>query len=530
MEVSMQSDSGRTRSIWMSIDMPAFPALRKNASADVCVVGGGITGLTTAYLLMLNGKSVIVLEDGPLAGGASARTSAHLTAALDDRYHKIEDYHGKQGARMAAQSHSGAIDLIESIVIHENIDCDFERVDGYLFLAPESSPDELQQEYEAAQRAGLNVHMATNGPYTSFDTGPCIVFSRQAQFHPIKYLAALARLIKAGGGRIYTGTHATEIEDKPPVRISTAAGPTVKAGAVVVATNSPIVSGPVFHTKQAAYRTYVIGVRVPHGSVPRVLAWDTGDPYYYLRVVDGSVAAGDILLAGGEDHKTGQMDDNEAPFARLEEWTRARFPQAGELAYRWSGQVMEPVDYMAFIGRNPRDTENVYIATGDSGNGLTHGTIAGMLLTDMIMGHKHSAWEKFYSPSRKTLHAAKDYTTENVNVAAHYGEWLTPGDVDSVDAIPAGNGAILRKGMKKIAVYRDDENNLHMRSAKCPHQGCVVQWNNAERSWDCPCHGSRFDPYGHVVNGPANSDLAPEPADVEAEIKATGSEEQRLNP
>jgi nitrite reductase/ring-hydroxylating ferredoxin subunit len=317
-------------------------------------------------------------------------------------------------------------------------------------------------------------------------------------------------LIKAGGGRIYTSTHAAEVEGGQPARITTDSGAVIKAGAVVVATNSPFISGPLFHTKQAAYRTYVIGVRVPNGSVPRVLSWDTGDPYHYLRVVDGALGTGDVLIIGGEDHKTGQADETEAPFTRLESWTRERFPEAGELTHRWSGQIMEPVDFMAFIGHNPGDEDNVYIATGDSGNGLTHGTIAGMLLTDLIMGHGGHAWEKFYDPGRKTLHAVKDFTGENVNVAARYGEWLTPGDVDSIDDIPAGTGAILRHGIKKFAVYRDNGGELFTHSAICPHQGCIVSWNGTERTWDCPCHGSRFDAYGVVINGPANSNLAAE--------------------
>lgn len=506
----MITDSGRTASIWMMDEVPSFPVLKHDMQVDVCVIGAGIVGLTCAYLLLQAGKSVVVLDDGPIAGGASGRTSAHLSSALDDRYYEIERLHGSDGARLAAQSHKAAIDTIESIISSGNIDCDFERVDGYLFAAPDRSKHELDQEFEAALRAGLSdVRIITSGPYASFDTGPCLVFPRQAQFHPIKYLSALAKMIEAKGGHIYTKTHATSIENDDPVHVATAEGAIVKAQAVIVATNSPISTRVALHTKQAAYRTYVIGMPVPSGSIPKVLAWDTGDPYHYIRIVSDYEDGSDLLIVGGEDHKTGQATDTEERFARLVSWTRERFPQATDALFQWSGQIMEPVDFLAFIGHNPADKSNVYVATGDSGNGLTHGTIAGLLLRDLILGLTNP-WATLYDPSRKTARAIKDFASENANVAAQYTSWFTGGEVRSAEAIEPGSGAIMRQGMKKIAVYRDTIGTLYTCSATCPHLGCIVEWNRTEGTWDCPCHGSRFDAYGHVINGPANKDLAVE--------------------
>ena len=274
----------------------------------------------------------------------------------------------------------------------------------------------------------------------------------------------------------------------------------IKAGSIVVATNSPVNDLVAIHTKQAAYRTYVIGAVVDRGSVPQVLLWDTTDPYHYVRVQTADDH--DVLIVGGEDHKTGQANDGDERFARLEAWTRERFAQMRRVAYRWSGQVMEPVDSLALIGRNPLDSDNVYVATGDSGNGMTHGTIAGMLITDLIMG-RQNPWKDLYDPSRKTLGAIKEFAKENLNVAAQYADLVTPGEVDDVVQIPKNEGAILRRGAAKIAVYRDASGQLHERSAVCSHLGCVVQWNSLEKSWDCPCHGSRFHWDGHVVNGPA---------------------------
>jgi Rieske Fe-S protein len=275
---------------------------------------------------------------------------------------------------------------------------------------------------------------------------------------------------------------------------------------VVVATNVPVNDRVAIHTKQAPYMTYVIGARVPRGAVPRVLAWDTGDPYHYVRVA--GLDEDDVLIVGGEDHKSGQADDAGQRHERLESWTRSRFPMAGEVAFRWSGQVMEPVDYLSFTGRNPMDADNVYIHTGDSGMGLTHGTIAGMLLSDLIRG-RDNPWARLYDPSRKPVGAARDYAAENLNVARQYADWLTPGEVASADEIARESGAIMRRGLDKIAVCRDAQGALHERSAVCPHLGCIVHWNDAAKTWDCPCHGSRFDCDGHLLNGPANRDLAP---------------------
>jgi Rieske Fe-S protein len=209
-----------------------------------------------------------------------------------------------------------------------------------------------------------------------------------------------------------------------------------------------------------------------------------------------------VLIVGGEDHKTGQADDADQRFRRLESWTRERFPVATSFEFQWSGQVMEPVDSLALIGRNPLDHDNVYIATGDSGNGMTHGTIAGMLITDLIAG-RQNPWTDLYDPSRKTLGALKDFTKENLNVAAQYADVVTPGEVSDVTEIKPGEGAVVRRGTKKVAVYRDESGGLVERSAFCTHLGCVVRWNSTEKTWDCPCHGSRFHHDGHVVNGPA---------------------------
>jgi glycine/D-amino acid oxidase-like deaminating enzyme/nitrite reductase/ring-hydroxylating ferredoxin subunit len=504
----MKSDAGRTTSIWMSgVDLPSRPALAEDLESDVCVVGAGISGLTTAYLLAREGRRVVVIDDGLVGGGESSRTTAHLVSALDDRYYHLESLHGEGGARLAAESHAAAVDTIERVSREERIECDFLRLDGYLFDPPEETDSQLDRELEAARRTGLTVERVARAPIPDFDTGPALRFANQGQFHPTKYYAGLVRAIEARGGRIFGGTHAEVFEGGSPTTVKTVSGRTIRAGSLVVATNSPVNDRLVIHTKQAPYRSYVVAARVPAGAVTRALFWETGDIYHYVRL-SALDAGSEALIVGGEDHRTGQEDDAEQRYARLEEWTRRRFPKAGPVEHRWSGQILEPVDSLAFIGRNPLDDPNVYVATGDSGNGMTHGTIAGMLLTDLIVG-RPNRWADLYDPSRKSLRAAKNFARENVESQVGYAGWVTPGEVDSTDKIAPGQGAILRRGLKKVAASRDASGKLFLCSAACTHLGCIVEWNGSEKTWDCPCHGSRFAPDGHVVNGPARDALAP---------------------
>jgi glycine/D-amino acid oxidase-like deaminating enzyme/nitrite reductase/ring-hydroxylating ferredoxin subunit len=498
--------TNQTTSIWMlAPEAPVRPALREDIAADVCVVGSGISGLTTAYLLAGEGLSVVILDTGATGSGETSRTTAHLVNALDDRYFELERLHGEKGARVAAESHTAAIDRIEAIIEREGIECEFERLDGYLFVPPGEPTDLLEQELAALHRAGLTGVERVDRAPLEFSTGPCLRFPRQAQFHPLKYLAALAQAIERRGGRIFNNTRARDFKDGTPGTVTTAEDHVVTANAIVVATNTPVNDWVTIHTKQAAYRTYVIGISVPQGSVTKALYWDTPDPYHYLRLQ--SMPGHDVLIVGGEDHKTGQSDETEERFAALERWTRDRFPNAADVEFRWSGQVMEPVDGLAFIGRNPGD-KNTYIISGDSGNGMTHGTLGGVLLTDLIMG-RTNAWEALYDPSRISLRATLEMAKENINVAAQYSAHATGGDISDVSELAPGSGALIRDGLRKVAVYRDADGGLHKFSAICPHLGCVVEWNATENSWDCPCHGSRFDVQGDVLNGPALTGLSP---------------------
>lgn len=501
----------QTTSLWMdTAELPGFEPLRAAVEADVCIVGAGIVGLTAAYLLGKAGKRAVVLERGPVAAGNTKRTTAHLSNEIDDRHSEVIRIRGLDNARLACQSHREAIEQIEAIVRAEGIDCDFERVDGYLFLAPGQDGQLLEEELRAVHEIGWSaVEQMSRAPVDGFDSGPCLRFPGQAQFHPLKYVQGLCRAIHRDGGRIYTHSRVEEIAGGATTTTTTHERGSVRAGATIVATNSPICDWVAIHTKQAPYTTYVVGLRVDAGQIPHALFWDTQDPYHYVRLqtVNGTAAGvHDVLIVGGEDHKSGQADDGARRFAALEAWARERFPGLREVAYRWSGEVFETLDGVAYIGPDPAGMENVFVATGDSGMGMTHGTLAGILLRDQVLG-VDNPWSGLYDPRRKPIRAAGEYIRENLNVAAQYAGWLGPGEVRSVHEIAAGMGAVIRRGLKKLAVYRDHDGQLHACSAMCTHLDGPVAWNSTEHTWDCPCHGSRFDPTGKVLNGPALHDL-----------------------
>jgi glycine/D-amino acid oxidase-like deaminating enzyme/nitrite reductase/ring-hydroxylating ferredoxin subunit len=511
--------SGTTTPSWFGTApaLPTFAPLAENTTADVVVVGGGLAGLTTAYLLGQEGLRVLLLEDGELASGETGRTTAHLSFALDDRYTTLENLFGQEGARLAADSHAAAIDTIERIVGDEAIACDFTRLDGYLFLPAGGTAQELHDELAAAHRAGCTgVEYRPQAGTTGFEPGECLRWPGQGQFHILKYVAGLAAAIGRQGGRICTRTRVSEVHGGAPARVVTDKGLEVQASrGIVVATNTPFNDRVVMHTKQAPYRTYAVAARVPKGSVTKALYWDTADPYHYVRLQEvsegprGGQVGYDLLIVGGEDHKTGQEDNPDARLRCLEEWTRERFPMVQAFDYRWSGQVMEPNDSLGYAGRNPLDSDNVFIISGDSGHGMTHATLGARIVTDLLQG-RDNPWAALYDPGRVTVRreSAQEFIRENVNVALEYTDLLTGGDVKSAEEIPAGEGAVLRRGLSKVAVYKDEQGTTHECSAICPHLGCVVHWNQLEKSWDCPCHGSRFSALGELLSGPAASGLA----------------------
>lgn len=490
-------------SLWKEVSLPSFSDHRKDQKTDICIIGSGITGITTAYLLSKAGKKVIVIDKSAIAGGETSFTTAHLTFILDDRCFELEKLHGIEKTRKILESHRAAINHIESICREEKIDADFRRVDGYLFLGQKDSEKTLEKEKEILKKLQYDV-IITHGPQ---NIGPCLKYPLQAQFHPLKYMAELIRIIRKNGGEIYKDSLVQDVkEEKDTVIIKFENGHTIEAESAIIATNTPFNDRFTMHTKQAAYRSYVIAGEIPKNSIRPGLYWDTEDPYHYVRLhTEGSgFLSKDILIVGGEDHKTGQDTENDKHYQHLREWAEKYFPKM-KVQYQWSGQIIEPIDSIAYIGLNPSN-KRVYIATGYSGNGMTYGTIAGMLLSDLIMANKNILAE-IYDPSRKNLKSAGTFIEENANVALQYLEVMTPKKPLSWESMQKEEGIVAQDGLQKVAVYKGKNGRICKFSAICPHLGCVVRWNKTEKTWDCPCHGSRFSAYGKMLNGPAKTDL-----------------------
>jgi glycine/D-amino acid oxidase-like deaminating enzyme/nitrite reductase/ring-hydroxylating ferredoxin subunit len=497
----------KTQSLWMDTEvLPDAGKLTKDERADTVVIGSGIAGLSTAYELAREGHAVVVIDRGKIGQGMTARTTAHLTSPSDDGFETLIKARGENLARMFYESHSAAIDRIEEIQAKEKIDCTFRRLNGFLFPALGKKPsEELSSEYEAAKKLGVDVAWHTGVPFKDLADLRCLRYANQGTFHPLRYLRGLAAAIEKRGGRLFANTRVDEVkEDGNGVAVRTENGRTVHARWAVVATNSPINDRTVIHTKQAPYRTYVVTFTIPKERLPDGLYWDTLDPYHYVRPQPGR-GNFDYVIVGGADQKTGEADDGEQRFEALEAWARHLMPNLGSITHRWSGQVMDPVDYSAFIGRNPR-SENVFVATGDSGQGITHGVVASLVLKNLIL-QGQSDWDELYDPSRKTGSTVTNFISENVTALKNFAEYIAPGEISSFDELTAGHGAIVRQGLQKIAAYRAPNGKLILRSAACTHLGCHVHWNSTDTCWDCPCHGSQFAPDGTALNGPAISPL-----------------------
>jgi glycine/D-amino acid oxidase-like deaminating enzyme/nitrite reductase/ring-hydroxylating ferredoxin subunit len=509
-------------SLWVAEAEPLpFPPLDEDASCDLVVVGSGIAGLSSAYEAARFGAKVTVIDRGDIARGMTARTTAHLVTEIDDRYFDLVKTAGEDNARLYYDSQVAAVSRIEAICQEEGIDADFTRLPGYLVAGEAGDLQELNDEHDCCRKLGVAVELTSDAPLPLIEGTHALKFANQGRFHPLKYCAGLALAIQQRGGKLYGHTaYVSHEEHGDGVTIKTEAGHNIRAGTALFATNSPVNERFGVHTKQVPMRTYAMAGKVPSGSVEDALIWDTLKPYHYIRLQPAGDGQ-DWLIVGGEDHRSGTANDMEERFKQLEAWTRERVPSFAKAELRWSGQVMEPVDFLPFSGRD--GTDRIYIHSGDSGTGVTNG-VAGSLNFIALYRNDKSRFASLFDPARKPTSGLSlgEYVRGQGAVVANLGEYLGAGEVDSVDQIKPGQGAIFRRGLAKHAVYRAKDGTITERSAVCTHVGCIVHWNSFEQCWDCPCHGSQFLPDGSVLNGPAVRPLAKieQPADNKRELHA----------
>jgi glycine/D-amino acid oxidase-like deaminating enzyme/nitrite reductase/ring-hydroxylating ferredoxin subunit len=488
--------------------LPHFPKLRRNITVDVAVVGAGITGITAAYLLKKMGLSVVLVERERCVQRDTLHTSAHLTYVTDQRLLKLANDFGRGHAQAVWDAGTTAIGLIERNIQDLRLACDFASVPGFLHTPLKSNNNsddttELKKEAKLAAALGFEASFIKRVPFVN---RPGIRFSNQAKFHPRKYLAGLLRAFASKGGHVFENTSVQEVKGDP-LTIVTSQG-NIQCGFVVIATHVPLqgktnlADATLFQTRLAPYTSYVVGGRAAVGSLPVACFWDTSDPYYYLRVDRNTDH--DYVIFGGKDHKTGQSRDTVKRFRSLEETLRALVPNI-VIDRHWSGQVIDTNDHLPLIGET---ASQQFVATGFAGNGMTFGTIAALMACDQF-AQKKNPWQELFSPDRKMLKGGVwNYLKENKDYPYYLlKDQLAKAEGTSVRSVPPGHGKILKLRGQKITAYRDKKGRVTLRSAICPHLGCVVGWNKAESTWDCPCHGSRFAATGQVVAGPAESDL-----------------------
>jgi glycine/D-amino acid oxidase-like deaminating enzyme/nitrite reductase/ring-hydroxylating ferredoxin subunit len=496
--------------VWIdTAPIQKFPKLQKNIAVDIVLVGAGVTGITTAYLLKKAGSTVALIDRERVASIDTGHTTAHLTYVTDVQLQELTRTFGNDHAQAAWDAGAAAIDEIERIVEEEQSDCEFKRVPAYLHIPVNGSSKKeassLEKEADLAAKLGFDAAYLNSAPYFNL---PEVRFANQAKFHPRKYLRSLVKKIPGSGSHVFEKSPASEFDAKKRrVKVSRN---WISFDRMVMATNNPLVGlastvgTTLLQTKLSLYTSYAFGARVPSGTIPEALFWDTRDPYDYLRIDRNR--GFDYLVYGGEDHKTGQKKKTQKAYVRLWQRLKKIAPEV-HIDHRWSGQIISTPDGLPYIGE---DAERQFIATGYCGNGITFGTVAAMMARDWTAGQKNP-WTELFAVDRKKIKGATwNYLRKNKDYPYYMiKDRLARAEADSVRELKPGEGMIVGRRRKKVAAFRDPNGNVHQLSPVCTHLGCLVRWNPAEATWDCPCHGSRFKPTGEVIAGPAEEPLPP---------------------
>lgn len=494
---------GQAESYWLKDDGgPPFPEVKEPLSKDVIVLGAGIAGLTSAFLLQRAGLSTAVIEARKVLSGVTGHTTAKITVAHGLMYHYLLSLFGEDGARQYAAANQAGFDTIASLVSEYGIDCDYINRDFYLYAEQEQTFNKIREEAEAARKAGLNPALTKEVPLP-FPVAGGLVYPGQAQFHPGKYLRRLLNEFLKNGGEVFENSPALEVTEKTDgCRVKTSQAE-VRSRYVVVATHFPFMMNGLYYIWMNPQRSYVLAVR-SRNPAPEGMFFQGTPPYIAIRSQrDGE---GELLLISGGDHRTGQGGDTRKYYQDLEEFVR-RYFKVESIAFHWSTQDNFTLDSLPFMGPLTSRFRRTFVATGFGGWGMTNGTAAGLTILDLIQGKPHP-WPVLSPARRMPWRGYKELASLNwVLIKAFLGDHLASLRKKDVSALPKGEGKVLRQGSRRLGVSRGEEGELQAVSPVCTHLGCVVRWNTAEHSWDCPCHGSRFSRQGEVLHGPALADL-----------------------
>jgi glycine/D-amino acid oxidase-like deaminating enzyme/nitrite reductase/ring-hydroxylating ferredoxin subunit len=501
--MNMQRD-GNLKSIWQDniADATSTATVYKDEIYDVLIVGAGITGITTGLLLQKAGRKVVITEAVNLGFGTTGGTTAHLNNFFDSSYDEVISNFGIDNAKLLAEAGEEVMHFIKENVREYNIDCGYEQKDGFIFSVEEKQNKILEDLVDGTKKAGLSIDYINENPFPI----PCLKIARmpnQAQFNPLEYIHALAREFENLGGIILQQCRVEGIEEGDILEVKTTSG-IIQARYAVYATHIPP-GVNLLHFRCAPYRSYAVAATLKNGDYPDALGYDLHDPYHYYRsqVIKGQT----YLIAGGEDHKTGHEENALQCFRKLEAYLSTYF-DIDEIVYKWSSQYYVPVDGLPYIGHLPGNAKNIFTATGFNGNGMIFGSLSAIILCDLITG-KENKYSHLFSPSRvKPVAGFSEFVKEAADVVGHLvGDWFKPGKIDEFAELAAGEAKVIKYDGHTLAVYKDEGNQLHAVDAACTHIKCVVAWNNAEKSWDCPCHGSRFSFDGELLTAPARKDL-----------------------
>ncbi len=499
----MIARDGANVSLWQNTANEFIPKnLPDKKNYDVAIAGGGITGITTALLLQKAGKKCIVFESYNLCFGTTGGTTAHLNTLLDNPYNVISKNFGNENAQLVADATKEAIELVKLHIQEYKIDCEFEDASAYLFAQTDSQVKELADIHDACREVKLNVAYAKELPI-NIDCKKAMIVSEQAKFHPVKYVQALAKAFEDAGGVIVQQCRVENIESKETVQIQTSKG-NFQSQYFIYATHIPPGIN-LLHLRCAPYRSYAMAVSLNDNKYPEDLFYDMYDPYHYIR--SQKINNTNYLIVGAEDHKTGHVENTNECFIKLEAYIRKHFDVA-EVVNKWSSQYFEPADTLPYIGHLPGNKDNIFVATGYGGNGITYSHVAAITLQHLVLNKEHP-FIKLFDPNRiKPVAGFVSFISHNADVVKQFaGKWFGNEKLDELTQLANGEGKVVKYEGDTIAVYKDEKGGLHVVNPTCTHMKCAVTWNTSEQTWDCPCHGARYGIDGNVVTGPASIDL-----------------------